>query len=364
MFHFIVLRRNDDFLVTTLRQTVSYNTIDLSNNCWIRRVTCFKQFRYARKTTRDITSSSSRTRNFRQYITTLNGRTLLGNQDSTHRHVEYFGYFIVTFYTELRHLRLIATFYNHQFRQSCLLITLFTHVHTFNDVFVSHLTINVGNDQRVKRIPCAHNIAFFRFLSFFYHQNGTIRNIVSCDYSLGLRFQNSHFARTTQYDFRILGFAIFIGIKFGNCTHSVEANHTFVFGCQCVFRSNVQRRTTRVESTQRQLSSWFTNRLCSNYAHGLTRLNHSSSRQVTTITSSTNTCQRFASQYRTDFQLFNSCILNGMRNFFCQFLTSRNNQLTRFWMINSIQRSSTQDTFVQRLRDFIVIHQCTHRNTS
>src|SRR5699024_6038788 len=90
--------------------------------------------------------------------------------------------------------------------------------------------------------------------------------------------------------------------------------------------SDVGRRTTGVERTQRQLRTRLTDGLCGDYADSFTLLNHAAGSQVTSVTLGANTFLGFTSQYGTDFNALNRRVLNLLRNGFGNFLTACNKQ--------------------------------------
>src|SRR5690606_22816845 len=62
---------HDNFAVTTLDVTKADHTINFSYYGRIRRITCFEQFRYTRKTPCDILRTSHHTWNLNDYLSTL-----------------------------------------------------------------------------------------------------------------------------------------------------------------------------------------------------------------------------------------------------------------------------------------------------
>ena len=119
-----------------------------------------------------------------------------------------------------------------------------------------------------------------------------------------------------------------------------------------------------MESTQRQLSTRLTDRLCSNDTDSFSLLNHTAGSKVTSVTLGTYAFLRFASQYRTDFYTFNRRIFNFLCDILSNFFTSGNNQLTGGRMNNIMYWNTSEDTFIQSGNNFIVIFQSSTNQTA
>ena len=127
--------------------------------------------------------------------------------------------------------------------------------------------------------------------------------------------------------------------------------HDAGIGCQ------VAGDTSGVECTQRQLCTRLTDGLCSDDTDSFALVDHTTGGKVTSVTLGTNTTLGLTGQYGTDFYAFNRRIFNLLRNGLRDFLTGSDNQFARSGMDNIVNGNTSQDAFVERRDDLIVVLQ-------
>ena len=259
-----------------------------------------------------------------------------------------------------RNFRLILRLDDDNFAQTGRLIRFYLIGNILNNTFKLNPTCSFCYNNSVERIPAGNHLTFFYDLTISCIKSRTIRYIMSRKNNTSIHIHKAYFSQTTYYN--LCRFACFIYhiystkfFKFQTCR---------ILSCDTCIGCNIGSRTTGVESTQRQLRTRLTDRLCSNYTNSLTSLNHLARCKITPITFCTNTLLRFTSQYRTYFNTFNRRILNLLSNFFGYFFTTCNQQFTCCRMNNIMYRYTAKDTLIQCSNDFIIILQvCTNQST-
>ena len=125
----------------------------------------------------------------------------------------------------------------------------------FNDVFVANFTPDFGDNWNTVRIPFAENLSGFYLVIFRNPKDRSGRNSVFLKFS-SFRIQNRDFAVSRQNDL----LTVFVFYK----------TQMSVFDDTALLRFNVAlfhtriNRTTNVERTHGQLSTWFPDTLSSN----------------------------------------------------------------------------------------------------
>ena len=189
---------------------------------------------------------------------------------------------------------LIFRFDNDLFFQTCSFVTFHFVSNTFHYTFEFDLTGNFRYDNGIERVPFDDYVTLSNFISVVKEQLRTVRDIMSQQYDLCIRIDDTHFSQTAYY---YLIFLTSCSVVSFNSTKFVYFQNTVVFRCNAVFCSNVRSNTTDMECTQCQLCTRLTDRLGSDNSDNFTFLNHAACCQVTTVTLSTNTFLRFTGKY-------------------------------------------------------------------
>ncbi|MPM80834.1 hypothetical protein SDC9_127885 [bioreactor metagenome] len=112
-----------------------------------------------------------------------------------------------------------------------------------------------------------------------------------------------------------------------------------------------------MEGSEGQLSSRFTDGLCSDYSYCLSHVDWFSGGQVSTVTFCTDPFLGLTSQWRTNFNHLDSCVFN----LFCKRLINDGvcfqNDFISFWVEDIVKRNPTQNSFGDFLNDFVIFLQ-------
>ena len=310
---------NNQTLFTFGFLTEGNGTGNFSQHAGIFRYACFKQLSNARQTTGNIAGFRRRLRNTRQHITLTDFLTFTDSNHRTDRErhrnrrsrtwdTDFQTVFIQQFDSRTQQFRSTggATFAvdDYQSGQTGYIVGLFGNGYALFYVFEFHQTCMFGNHRTGMRIPSCQSLTGFNGFAVLYQQDCTVRYFVA--FTLTADFiVNHNFTRAADDN----QFAFVVG----NVTHlAAETSCTVGFGFHLAGSSRTRCRTTDVERTHGQLSTWFTNRLCSNDTYSLTSINQFTARQVAAITVCTQTMTGFTSNWRTDFNLVNTRLVNDI----------------------------------------------------
>ena len=310
---------NNQTLFTFGFFTEGNGTGNFSQHTCIFRHACFKQFGYAWQTTGNIAGFRRRLRNTRQHITLTDFLTFTDgnhrtdrechrNWGSRTRNANFQTIFIQQFDSrtqQFRSTRRTTFAVNHyQSRQTGYIVSLFRNGNTLFHVFEFHHTCVFGDHRTGMRIPSCQGLTGFNSFAVLYQQDCTVRYFVTFTFATDI-VVNHYFTRTA--DDNQLAFVV------GNVTHlAAETCCTVGFGFYLAGCCRTRCRTTDVERTHGQLSTWFTNGLCSNHTNCLTGVNEFTACQVATITVCTQAMTGFTSNWRTDFNLVNPRLVNDI----------------------------------------------------
>ena len=310
---------NNQTLFTFGFFTEGNGTGNFSQHAGIFRHACFKQLSNARQTTGNIAGFRRRLRNTRQHITLTDFLTFTDSNHCTDRErhrnrrsrtwdTDFQTVFIQQFDSRTQQFRSTggATFAvdDHQSGQTGYIVGLFGNGYALFYVFEFHQTCMFGNHRTGMRIPSCQSLTGFNGLAVLYQQDCTVRYFVAFTFTADF-IVNHNFTRAANDN----QFAFVVG----NVTHlAAETSCTVGFGFHLAGSSRTRCRTTDVERTHGQLSTWFTNRLCSNDTYSLTGINQFTARQVAAITVCTQTMTGFTSNWRTDFNLVNTRLVNDI----------------------------------------------------
>ena len=285
----------------------------------IFRYACFKQLGNARQTTGNVAGFGRGLRDTRQYVTFTDFLTFAYGNHSAHwechryrsgstRDTDFQTVFIQQFHSRTQQFGCAAgtafTVNHHQSGQTGYIVSLFGNGYTLFHVFEFHPTCVFGNHRTGMRIPSCQRLAGFNSCAVLYQQDCTVRYFVTFTFATDI-VVNHYFTRAANDN----QFAFVVG----NVTHlAAETSCTIGFGFHLAGSSRTRCRTTDVERTHGQLSTWLTNRLCSNYTYSFTSVNQFTARQVAAITVCTQTMTGFTSNWRTDFNLVNTRLVNDI----------------------------------------------------
>ena len=190
-----------------------------------------------------------------------------------------------------RNFRLILGLNNDDFTQTGRLVRLYFISNIFNYAFKLNLTCSFRYNNSVKRIPTGNHFTFFYDFAISSIKCRTIRHIMSRKNNPSIYIYKTYFSQTAYHNF----------CRFTSFIHNIYSTKFFEFQTRRILSHdtciscNISSRTTGMESTQRQLCTRLTDRLCSNYTNSLTSLNHLTCCKVTSIAFRTNTLLRFTS---------------------------------------------------------------------
>ena len=148
---------------------------------------------------------------------------------------------------------LIFRFDNNLFFQAGRFVTFYIVSNIFDQTFEFDLTGNFRYDNGVERVPFDDNITLLDCISILEEQFGTIRNVVSQQYDLRCRIDNTKFSQTADNNLELL--TVFFAI---HSTKFFDFQNTVIFRSDTVFCCHVRCDTTDMECTQCQLSTRFT----------------------------------------------------------------------------------------------------------
>ena len=155
------LGNHRDFTITTFHFPEDHLTVDFRNDSRIRRVTCFEQLGYTRKTTGNVTGFTDRTRYLNEYISRFNPIAVFNHQVSSHRQsitLDYLPGFIENLCR--RYTGTVFRFDNDLFFQTRLFVRFYTISNTFFHGFEVDSTAHLRNNYRIEGVPFANHIAF------------------------------------------------------------------------------------------------------------------------------------------------------------------------------------------------------------
>ena len=358
--NFSGLRGNDNFAVTTFHLTHCDLTVNFGNHSRIGRVTCLEQFGNTGKTTRDITRLTNGTRNLHDYFTGFYLLSVFHYYVTTHRKVIGTDKFAIFSHdVRCRHFRLVLRLNDDDFAQTGRFIGLYLIGNVFNNAFKLNLTGSFGNDNCVERVPTGYKFAFLYYFTIRCIECRTIRHVMRRKYDTCIDIYETYFCQTAYY--HLSRFACFVNNIY--CTEFFKFQTGRILGNNTCISSDIGCRTTGMERTQRQLCTWLTDRLRSDYTDSFTFLNHTACSQITAVALGTNTLLGFTSQYRTDFNALNRRVFNLLCNGFSDFFTTCNKQFTGCGVNDIMYGYTSQNTFVQCSDCLIVILQsCTNQS--
>lgn len=119
-----------------------------------------------------------------------------------------------------------------------------------------------------------------------------------------------------------------------------------------------------MERSHGQLCTGFTDGLSGDNANCLTDVNRSTASQITTVTSGTNAVFGFASQNRTDFNLFDTGFFNNFNIVFVNQLAFLNQNLTGFGMNDVFLNGTSQNSLADGYDNVTAVDNRTDNNAS
>ena len=109
-----------------------------------------------------------------------------------------------------------------------------------------------------------------------------------------------------------------------------------------------------MEGTHRQLSTWLTDGLGGNDAHGLAHFSHDSAGKVDSVAFLANTALGFTRQHRPDFDSFDTCIVNCTGVRLVNNLTGLAKEFVRVYRIDDVLSSYPANQTILEL-DYLVL---------
>src|SRR5690554_813437 len=184
-----------------------------------------------------------------------------------------------------RVLGFIPGFDDYLLAVSGLVVRLLTISYAFNHIFKLSCTIEFSYNNTVKRVPFANAFPFSYLLTVFDIQSGAVWDRMRRKWYFGIFIDDSQFcqpAHNNVHRQRIIITLTFNRAEFVNLHKAVVAGFNRIFG------RNISCNTPHMESTKRQLSTRFTNRLCRYHTHSFTLLHNMTGGKVASITFGTN----------------------------------------------------------------------------
>src|SRR5690606_22599659 len=228
--------------VTTFHTPQGNNSIDFRNNSRIRRVTCFEQFRYTRKTPGDITCFTCCARNLSEDCTLFDFLLILNRNvcpyrnivraEGISRQVRNLNGWVFSFITRLNNNFLFVT---------SLFIRFVTEGNALNNRFELNFTRKLGDNYRVIRIPISQHVTLFYLIPILNVYTCTVRNNLIIEY-LSVLTNDTHLSRASD-SYLIWSFFAFFSDK----STMFKLYLTVIFRHDTRFRSNIRCRTTDVE---------------------------------------------------------------------------------------------------------------------
>ena len=212
--------------------------------------------------------------------------------------------------------------------------TLNTHRFTINDVFEANFTWNLGENRDGIRVPLAKHSSLFDLLAFLDSQGRTGRNRIRFDFTTTI-IHEEDFTISSQHN--LLTRSVL------NRSHPSQANHTSLLRFDVRFDRLLTYATTDVERTHGQLSTWFTNALCSDDSNGHSFFNQSTGRHVHSVTTTTNTQRCITSQWSTNLNLLKAHRFDLASDFKCDHLVLSDDHFVRHRIHNSLPTDTTID---------------------
>ena len=127
--------------------------------------------------------------------------------------------------------------------------------------------------------------------------------------------------------------------------------------------NRARRRTTEVECTHRELSSWFTDGLCGDDADSFTDVDHVSTSEIAAVTFHANYRSQSTCQSRTDLRPFDADLFDLFIIFFGDLLLSFDNDFIRHGSMTSSSATRPRIRSPMRLDDFAAFNEGRNRHT-
>src|SRR5450830_1908452 len=240
----------------------------------------------------------------------------------------------------------------HQGGQTGHFVDLTGNGDAFSDVLEPHLTGVFGNDRTGQRIPRCQGRTGLDDHAVLDDQGRTVWYFMTLTLTAEV-VGNQHFARTGNDDQ--------LALAVGDVTHCrCEANRTVGLGFHRRSHCCTRCRTTDVERTHGQLSTWLTNRLRSDNTDCFTAVDQHAAAQIATVALGAQAVARVASQRSANldfvdaeaFDFFNRIFIHQRTGFVQRSLGFR---------IDDVGSSNTaEDTVAQRFNDFTAFNHRLH----
>ena len=332
---------HNNLAVTALHLAHGHLTVDFGNHSGVRGVTGFEELGHTGKTTGDITTLHSGTRNLHKRLTRLHCLAVFNHDVSTHR--EVIGSDLLSLGVDNitgGHLRLILRFGDNLLGQTGCFVGFGTEGNTLHHVVELECTTVFGHDYCVEGVPLGNLVTLLHHVASLEIERRTVRYVHRREYNLRVGVNETDLTQTAHNHLALV--AILIE---RHRSQLLKLEHTVVLGNDRGIGGCVGSHTTGVERTERQLGTGLTNGLCGNHTHSLTLLHHAAGSQVAAVTLHADTMLALAGKHRTDFDTLDGRVFDNLADGFCNLLTGSHNQISGRRMDNIMYGNTSEDSF-------------------
>ena len=348
------LRCNNNLTVTTLQFAHSYLTINFRNNsrCWW--VTSLKEFLYTWQTTSNTSGAKHRTWNTDKRFTSWDCLSVFNVSDMTAYREVVRSENIAVFVLNINSWNniMVFRFDDNTFGHTRCLVGFCLVSSTLDDVVETKFTCILADNNRIKWVPTADNIALLHLVVVLKVQWATIRYVHSCKNNLCIRIDKLNFGKTAHYHLAV-NFCVTALVNKRYGAQTIKLKFSIVFRLDRGISRSIFGHTTRVEGTKCKLCTRLTDSLCSDNADSLAKMYHFRGSQVATIALATNALLALTGKNRTNFNHLNACVFDSLCSFFGNFFTCLTNYFVSMWVDNVVYWYTSENT-LSKGRDNLV----------
>src|SRR6516164_2305598 len=330
-----------DFAHALADFAVTDDAVDLADYRGVLRLPRLEQFHHARQTARDVLGLRRFARDLRQHVARLHLIAVLHHQVRARRHQVLLADLAGGIADQDRGLVLLVARRqgNDELRQSGDFVHLLFDRQTRAQVVKLHRAGRLRQDREREGIPFRQDLPVVDRIAVVHAQTRAIHHVVALLFA-ALLIQDGNEPGPVHGNQRSAAAL--------NVAQVNELDHAVVLGFERRPLAHTRSRSTDVERTHGKLRARFANGLCGDDTHGLAKLYHASGREVAPITQSADSAARFAREHRTDAHPLDTGGLDGVGQFFADFLVDFDNDVA-FEVLDAFERNAAHDAVAQRL---------------